>query len=120
LLDHHVSGERVGAPLRSAGHDITALDQYPELQRMTDFDILAKAASEQRIVVTLNVRHFEPLLRQWAEAEQTHFGCILVHGLAHHEFGRIIRGIERLLADRPFQEQWANLALYLSAAQTSP
>lgn len=110
LLDAHVSGRRIGDALRAEGHDVLALDEDAELGALPDADVLALAAADRRILVTFNHRHFAPLLRQWAEAGQTHDGCILVYGLDHSEFGLILRGIRHLFHERPRQENWVDLA----------
>jgi hypothetical protein len=94
-----------------------ALNEDPEQAELLDREVLELAVAEARVLVTLNVKHFEPLLRQWAEVERVHSGCILVAGLAHHDFGGLLRGLDRLFAARPNQADWANLALYLSPSQ---
>jgi hypothetical protein len=109
LLDAHVSGRRIGDALRADGHDVLALGEDADLGALPDADVLALAASDRRILITFNHRHFVPLLRQWAEAGQTHHGCIIVYGLDHGEFGLILRGIRRLLDERPRQEDWIDL-----------
>jgi len=63
--------------------------------------------------VTRNSRDFAPLLREWAEADRHHAGCILIWTLGHHEFGAIIKGVDRLLHDRPDADQWRHLAVAL-------
>ena len=69
---------------------------------------------EQRIVVTNNVRHFALIVREWGEAGQSHAGCVLVQGIDNGEFGRILRGLRLMLEERPDQEQWSNLTLWLT------
>lgn len=64
-------------------------------------------------LVTRNSRDFAPLLRQWAEADRHHAGCILIWTLAHNEFGAIIRGVSRLLDDRPEDKRWRDLSVAL-------
>ncbi len=122
LLDAHVSGRRIGAALRADGHDVLALDEDDELGALADRDVLALAAAGLRILVTFDARHFAPLLRQWAEAGATHHGCIIVYGLDHAEFGPILRGIRRLLDERPRQENWVDLveALIRERASSEP
>lgn len=110
LLDAHVSGRRIGDALRADHHDVLALDEDAELGALPDADVLALAAADRRILVTFDQRHFAPLLREWAEAGQTHAGCILVYGLDHSDFGLILRGIRQLLHARPRQEDWTDLA----------
>ena len=110
LLDAHVSGRRVGDALRAQGHDVLALDEDARLAALSDREVLGLAAAEQRILITFDQRHFVPLLRHWAEAGLTHGGCIIVYGLDHREFGSILRGIGRILDERPRQEDWIGLA----------
>ena len=119
LLDAHVSGPRTGEALRAEGHDVLALGEEGELGSLADADVLALAASQRRILVTFNHRHFAPLLREWAEAGRTHAGCLLVYGLDHGEHALILRGIRRLLEARPKQEDWVDLADALTRRRAS-
>jgi predicted nuclease of predicted toxin-antitoxin system len=80
LLDAHVSGPRVGKRLEARGHDVRALDQEPALEGLDDEEVLATAASEQRILVTHNIRDFPSILREWAAVQRSHAGVILVYG----------------------------------------
>ena len=106
LLDAHVSGPNVGRRLERNGHDVRALDQEPDLEGLDDDDVLALATSEQRILVTHNVADLPRILREWAAAQRTHAGVILVYGIDHSEFTLIIRGIERWLELRADQADW--------------
>lgn len=119
LLDAHVSGRRVGDALRAQGHDVLTLDEDTGLAALSDREVLGLAATGQRILVTFDHRHFPPLLRQWAEAGQTHGGCIIVYGLDHSEFGPILRGIGRLLDERPRQKDWVGLVDALTRQRAS-
>lgn len=83
------------------------------LGALDDPQVLQLSAERARILVTRNARDFTPLLREWAEADRHHAGCILIWTLAHHEFGAIIRGIARLLDDRPHAKQWRDLTVAL-------
>lgn len=113
LLDAHVSGPNVGRRLRASGHDVRALDQEPALEGLDDDEVLALAATEQRILVTHNVADFPRILREWAAAQRTHAGVILVYGIDHSEFALIIRGIERWLELRPAQADWSDFPAML-------
>jgi len=106
LLDAHVSGAGVGRKLEAAGHDVRALDQEPGLEGLDDDDVLALATGEQRILVTHNVSDFPRILREWATANRSHTGVILVYGIGHNEFELVIRGIDRWLDARPGNEAW--------------
>jgi predicted nuclease of predicted toxin-antitoxin system len=111
LLDAHVSGPRVGRRLEANGHEVRALDQEPALEGLDDEEVLATAAAEQRILVTHNVRDFPAILREWAAAQRSHAGVILVYGIDHREFDLIVRGIERCLELYPHPASWHDLAL---------
>lgn len=113
LLDAHVSGPNVGRRLQERGHDVRALDQEPALEGLDDEDVLALAATEQRILVTHNVADFPLILREWAAAQHAHAGVILVYGIDHSEFALIARGIERWLQLRPDQTDWGDFPAIL-------
>lgn len=113
LLDAHVSGPNVGGRLQAAGHDVRALDQEPALEALPDEQVLALAASEQRILVTHNVHDFPTILRDWAQASRSHAGVILVYGISQHEFDLVVRGIHAWLQRRPNQDDWQNYPVVL-------
>src|SRR5919197_5451073 len=113
LLDAHVSGPNVGRRLEQNGHDVRALDQEPELEGLDDDEVLRLAATEQRILVTHNVADFPRILRDWAAAQRSHPGVILVYGIDHSEFGLIARGIERWLELRQAQADWSDFPAIL-------
>jgi predicted nuclease of predicted toxin-antitoxin system len=106
LLDAHVSGPRVGGPLRERGNDVRTLDQEPELEGLDDEELLALAGDDGRILVTHNVADFPEILREWAAGGRSHAGAILVYGIEHSEFGLILRGLERWFEIRPRQSDW--------------
>ncbi len=111
LLDANLSGRRIAGPLRSAGHDVLALSEHPELEGLHDPEVLALAAEEARILITRNSKDFAPLLREWAEAGRYHAGCILVWTLGHQDFGRIVKAVKQSLVDRPRNGDWSNIVI---------
>ncbi len=113
LLDANLSGRRIARPLREDGHDVLALSERPELEGLADPEVLAIAAAEGRTLVTRNSRDFAPLLREWAEAGRSHAGVVLIWTLRHDEFGPILEGLRRLLAERPEQSRWRDVAVAL-------
>jgi hypothetical protein len=113
LLDAHVSGRNVGRRLEEERHDVRALDQDPALEGLDDDEVLRLAATEQRILVTHNVADFPRILRDWAAAQRSHPGVILVYGIDHSEFGLIARGIERWLELRQAQADWSDFPAIL-------
>ena len=88
-----------------------ALAEDSAHEGLSDPQVLELAASEQRILITRNSRHFAPLARQWAEAQRFHAGLILIWTLDHSQFREIVAGVERHLADRPPQDQWSGITV---------
>lgn len=111
LLDANLSPKAVGAALRDAGHDVLALAEDATFEGLDDSDVLALAATEGRIVVTRNSRDFAPIQREWAEARRPHAGCILIWSLDHSRFAAIVAGVQRVLAARPQQDDWRDIAV---------
>jgi predicted nuclease of predicted toxin-antitoxin system len=111
LLDANLSPRGVAAKLREAGHDVLALAEDAAFEGLADPQVLALAASEQRVLITRNSRDFAPLARQWAEAGRPHAGIILIWTLDHSQFTEMVAGIERQLQQRPSHEQWRDITI---------
>ena len=108
LLDAHISGRTVGKALIKGGHDVRALDSEVELEGLADPEVLGLAAAESRVLVTANIRDFEPLLREWAGERRSHAGVILVPPSVRNEaFGVLITGVEKTLTGTA-QEEWTD------------
>jgi predicted nuclease of predicted toxin-antitoxin system len=113
LLDANLSPKRVGRPLEGRGHDVLSLASDVALGALADPEVLSLAAEQRRILVTRNSRDFVPLLREWAEGDRHHHGCILIWTLSHSEFGKIVSGVARLLGERPAAGAWRDLSVAL-------
>lgn len=83
-----------------------ALAQDRALEGLADPNVLELAASEGRVLITRNSRDFAPLAREWAEAQRSHAGLILIWTLDHGQFTEIVAGVEQQLQRWPSQEQW--------------
>lgn len=116
LLDAHISGRTVGKALAENGHEVRALDSEIELEGLPDPEVLELAASESRILVTANIRDFEPLLREWIGEGRQHAGVILIPSSVRNEaFGALISGVQNTL-DRHAQDEWTNRVEWLRRA----
>ncbi|HSK85559.1 MAG TPA: DUF5615 family PIN-like protein [Rubrobacter sp.] len=116
LLDAHISGRTVGKALTENGHNVRAIDSEPELEGLSDPEVLELATAEGRILVTANIRDFEPLLREWAGESRPHTGVILVPSSVRNEaFGVLISSVEETLADS-VQEDWIDRVAWLQRA----
>jgi predicted nuclease of predicted toxin-antitoxin system len=113
LLDAHISGRVVGKALAESGHDVRALDSDPELEGLPDSRVLELAAAGGRVLITANIRDFEPLLRRWAGEGRSHSGVILIPRSVRNEaFGTLISGIQNTLTGIG-QERWVNRTEWL-------
>jgi predicted nuclease of predicted toxin-antitoxin system len=111
LLDANLSPRGIATRLREAGHDVLAVAAESSFEGLSDPQVLALAASEERICVTRNSRDFAPLAREWAEAQRPHAGLILIWTLDHSQFAEIVAGVERYLERWPSHEQWHGLTV---------
>jgi hypothetical protein len=112
LLDHDVSGPRVGARLGARGHDVRALDQEPQHAGLTDDEVLRLAAADGRIVVTHDVNTFPAVLRDFADRGESHAGAIILVAIRSRDFDLIVRAVETCLARYPRQEQWRDTSAF--------
>ncbi len=119
LLDAHVSGGRIGGPLQEDGHDVRAIGQEPALEGLGDEAVLELAAAERRILVTFDVVDFPRILREWAGAGRRHAGAILIVGLRHQDYARVVRGIEQVLGRYPAQDDWFDVTVFVSPGGVS-
>jgi predicted nuclease of predicted toxin-antitoxin system len=116
LLDAHISSRTVGRALSEGSHNVRALDSEPELEGLSDPEVLQLAATEGRVLVTANIRDFEPLLREWAGESRPHAGVILVPSSVRNEaFGVLISGVEETLANTR-QDEWIDRVAWLRKA----
>jgi len=116
LLDAHISGRMVGKALIERGHDVLALDSEIELEGLSDPEVLKLAADEGRVLVTANIRDFEPLLREWAGESRPHAGVILVPSTVRNEAcGLLISSVQKTLA-HTMREDWTDRVEWLRRA----
>lgn len=116
LLDAHISGRTVGKALVESGHDVLALDSEIEFEGLSDPEVLELAATEGRVLVTANIKDFEPILRERALESRPHAGVTLVpHSVRNEAFGALISGIEKTLVDAE-QAAWVDRAEWFRRA----
>ncbi len=105
----------MGKALIEGGHDVLALDSELELEGPFDPEVLELAA-EGHVLVTANIRDYEPLLREWAGESRSRAGVILVPPSVRNEvFGIVISGTEETLAETG-QEDWVDRVEWLRSA----
>lgn len=94
LLDEHFSPE-IARQLRARGHDVVAAAELPDLNGLTDADLLAWAGAETRVLVTEDVADFVELHRRSVLRGRPHAGLIFT---SPRGFPRTRRAIGRLVA----------------------
>lgn len=78
LLDEHVWGGLIDVG-QGLGVDILLVQtQLPE--GTGDDEVLAFAASQERVLLTSNAQDFAPLVAEWFLIEREHWGVIIVPG----------------------------------------
>ena len=98
LLDAHI-WEGLAPALSSRGYDVFPIVNSP-YRSLDDEPLLALAASQNRAVLTFNVRHFVPLVRRWYHEEREHAGVILSVQLSRGELlKRALKLLENLFAE---------------------
>jgi len=111
LLDEMFS-PLIAAELRARGHDAVAIKERDEWQSLSDPDVLALARTEQRAVVTANLRDFRPLHAELvAPGGEGHAGMVFVptsFGLTRAATGQVVAALEARLAEYPRDGDLAN------------
>ena len=77
LVDEQLSPQ-IAALLRQAGLDVEAVVDRPDLIGRIDMFILEVACSEDRAVITNNIKDFRRLSAQWLAQGRVHAGLILL------------------------------------------
>jgi hypothetical protein len=115
LLDEMLSPD-IAEQLRERGHDVQAI-AASEHAELDDPEVLDIARSQQRAVVTNNVRDFRPLHIAAVQAGGAgHYGMVFVAGnfpRTKADTGRIVLALEGKLAAYPGVEDLANAEEWL-------
>jgi len=102
---------RLAEALRQRGYDVETTVEAG-LQAASDEEQLAYAVSQQRALVTHNIRHFPPEHVRWLETKGKHWGIIILVG--HSSVGLWLRRMENLL-NRFSAEELQNQLVFLGA-----
>lgn len=103
LLDEQLS-PRIAELLREAGHDVVAVAERNELIGSSDAVLLEVATSEERAVITNNIKDFRPLAAEFLAQGREHGGLILIPATRVRTRAAVVTlagAIEKLLHDHP-------------------
>jgi hypothetical protein len=82
-----------------------------------DAALLVWASSQERAVVTNNIRDFRPLHASYLSASTTHYGIILLpstkFSLRLDALGMIVTALDRLLSEHPKPEAFLGREIFL-------
>jgi hypothetical protein len=107
---------RLAEALRRRGFNVETTASARRL-RMPDEAQLTYAASQQRALVTHNVKDFPRIHAEWLAAGREHWGIILLIG--QPSIGAWLRRMERLLS-RVSAAEWRSRLVFLSAEYDEP
>jgi hypothetical protein len=104
LLDQHVS-PLVAARLRSLGHDAVAVVERQGLRGAADEQLRQVASTEDRVLVTYDVRDFGRMGMRMARTAEPHPGMVLVAPRAFspgaNDVGRLSDALHALATSDP-------------------
>ncbi len=103
LLDEQLSPE-IAVLLRQAGCDVVAVAERDDLIGSSDRVVLNVASSEDRAVITNNIKDFRPLAAELLAQGLTHAGLILVPSSrtrTRSAVAALATAIEQILRDHP-------------------
>ena len=116
LLDEHYA-TAIATALRAAGHDALTVAER-SVTGMDDEPLLALAASEDRALLTNNVRDFLVIVGRWATAGRDHCGLVLTsdRGMPRDKgtIGRYVKSLRALMDENPGSRALANQVRWLS------
>lgn len=112
LLDEQLSPE-IAVLLRQTGYDVVAVAERNDLIGRNDRLVLDAASSEDRAVITNNIKDFRPLAAERLAQGLTHAGLILVPSSRTRTRSAVAAlgtAIEQILRDHPHglrdSERW--------------
>ena len=103
LIDEQLSPQ-IAVLLRQAGYDVVAVAERDDLVGRRDRIVLEVAATEERAVITNNVKDFRPLAAEQLAQGRTHAGLILLPSKrtrTRAAIATLAEAIEKVLHDNP-------------------
>lgn len=102
----------IARELSARGHDVQSVAGHPDREALSDPEVLALARTEQRAIVTNNIRDFRPLHAEAVMPGGTgHYGMIFMPGnyrRTRDDIGRIVAALEAKMLQHPGDEGLAN------------
>jgi len=100
LLDEMLSPS-IAEQLRHRGHDVTSVADDPGLLARPDEEILAAATTDDRILITCNIKDLIPIVQAWEASGRPHAGLICVPTSSFPQqrgfAGAVVKAVDELL-----------------------
>jgi predicted nuclease of predicted toxin-antitoxin system len=104
LLDEMFS-PAIAAELGKLGHDVTAVADQPDLRSKSDEEIFAWASTQERWLLTENVKDFRPIMLRALQAGPLGCGLLFTSSRtfprSRKNSGSLIRALDAWLTARP-------------------
>ena len=109
----------VARQLRKRGHDVVTPEDLGT-RGARDPEQLRAAATARRALVTYNIPDYQRLLFEWHQRGLSHWGIIFVSEktVPQRNPGRLVRALNRLLAEHPARDALRDQALFLTARES--
>jgi predicted nuclease of predicted toxin-antitoxin system len=114
LLEGHYANQ-IAVDLRAAGHDAVTVSEL-QIKGIDDESLLEFASSEDRVLLTNNVRDFLPIVGRWATSGRDH--CLLLTSdvsMPRHTgtIGLYVRTLRAVMEANPGPRALANYVRWL-------
>lgn len=96
----------LGVTLERRGWDVLEVVRGPGLRGMDDPDVLALAASQERTLITLNVRDFMSIIAQWSGQQRSHGPVWMLASATFPTGPHQVAAIERALVSAEVSGLW--------------
>lgn len=106
-FDRHIM-TRLAVDLRGRGYDVLTTQEAGK-DTASDEEQLVFATSENRAILTFNIRDFAPLHEEWQAAGRPHAGIIVSQQLGSRQYGVLLQRMLRLLNHFTAAEMVSNL-----------
>jgi predicted nuclease of predicted toxin-antitoxin system len=106
-FDRHIM-TRLAIDLRGHGYDVLTTEEAGK-DTASDEEQLVFATSENRAILTFNIRDFAPLHEAWQAAQRPHAGIIVSQQLGSRQYGILLPRMLRLLNHFTAEEMLSNL-----------
>lgn len=122
LLDEMWS-PAIADQLRRRGHDVIAALDRDDLRGLSDEEVLELAATERRVIVTLDVGDFSRLAVQFRAEERDRRRVVLVSPrrftTSADGFGALVRALDAVLKAHPGDDELTNAQVWLGEDRSS-